>query len=596
MMIRLAPGLTLPAYIVTEKIAITGTSGSGKTFSSSVLVEGLLDNDEQVVIIDPLDVWWGLQSSADGKGPGYPIYVLGGSHGDIPLEHTAGPLLAEVVVETGVSMVLSLRHLSKAKGRQFVAEFLERLYELKGDPKHRTPLHLVIDEADIYAPQAPRFDERGGFGSRALGAVDDIVRRGRSSGFGITLITQRPAVISKDVLSQTQTLIAFQVTHARDRSALEEWIAAHDAEDRKAEFLASLATLDVGEAWVWSPKVLQVFKRVKINRRTTFDSSATPKRGEQPKVPKARAQVDLGALSEQMAATLQQVKDNDPKMLREKVRRLEAEREQFDARLAAATAAAVPSEPVEIEVEVDRPVPYIPDEVLVLLAEFDTATDQLGNVRRKFGNIIDTVGTEKPAQTTPARRKPSTVARPAAAAPPPVRPAPTPGPTAPVGDEPLPKVDKAMRKVLQVLAVHGERTMDQLFFQTGYSGGASTVGNALSKLRKLGHVTPGGQPIEITQSGVDALGPYEPLPTGLALLEFWRHHKLVDKAMRLCLDALLAAYPDPMTREDLCEATDYSPDASTVGNAMSKLRKLELVGQPSRGQWVVSAEFVEATR
>ena len=39
-----------------------------------------------------------------------------------------------------------------------------------------------------------------------------LVRRGRSSGIGVTLISQRPQVLNKDVLTQAETLIGWDDT------------------------------------------------------------------------------------------------------------------------------------------------------------------------------------------------------------------------------------------------------------------------------------------------------------------------------------------------------------------------------------------------
>jgi hypothetical protein len=41
------------------------------------------------VIADPVGVTWGLRAAANGKDPGRPIIVMGGDHGDVPLEGAA---------------------------------------------------------------------------------------------------------------------------------------------------------------------------------------------------------------------------------------------------------------------------------------------------------------------------------------------------------------------------------------------------------------------------------------------------------------------------------------------------------------------------
>ncbi len=69
--IHLAPKLTLPLDAVTQTFAILGVRGSGKTNTGVVLVEELLTQNQQVVVIDPVDVWWGIKSSKDGKSAGF---------------------------------------------------------------------------------------------------------------------------------------------------------------------------------------------------------------------------------------------------------------------------------------------------------------------------------------------------------------------------------------------------------------------------------------------------------------------------------------------------------------------------------------------
>jgi hypothetical protein len=61
-------------------------------------------------------------------------------------------------------------------------------------------------------------------GVALLGRIEEIVRRGRVRGFIPWLITQRPAVLHKDVLSQADIMIAMKLTSDRDRSAAGAWI------------------------------------------------------------------------------------------------------------------------------------------------------------------------------------------------------------------------------------------------------------------------------------------------------------------------------------------------------------------------------------
>ena len=69
-MIELAPGLDLPLEVAGEAIGILAKRGAGKTNTAVVLVEELRDAGVQVVVLDPVGVWWGVRAGADGDGAG----------------------------------------------------------------------------------------------------------------------------------------------------------------------------------------------------------------------------------------------------------------------------------------------------------------------------------------------------------------------------------------------------------------------------------------------------------------------------------------------------------------------------------------------
>ncbi len=306
----------LPLDVATESIAIVARKGAGKTHTARVLVEDLVENHVQTLIIDPLDVWWGLRSSADGKAPGLDVVIFGGSHADLPLTEASGKALADLVVDRRINAVLVLDALTQGAQYRFMAEFGTRLYERKSEQQHRVPLHVVVDEADSFVGQKP-FPEA----MRCLGAWDRIVRRGRSRGRGTTLITQRPAEISKSVLTQTEILISLQVTGPQDRKALQEWINANATKEQAAQYLGSLASMQRGEAWVWSPAKLKCFFQVQIRQTRTFDSSFTPAVGKSRPTVQLK-DLDLTAIKDAMAATIEEAKANDPKALKEQIRTL----------------------------------------------------------------------------------------------------------------------------------------------------------------------------------------------------------------------------------------------------------------------------------
>ena len=123
----LASDLSLPLEAVTETFAILAKRGSGKTYCASVLVEEMLKAGQTVVVADPVGVWWGLRSSADGLGAGLPIVILGGDHGDAPLLPEAGAAVADLAAGERYSLVLDLSHFTPPEQTRFMTAFAERL-------------------------------------------------------------------------------------------------------------------------------------------------------------------------------------------------------------------------------------------------------------------------------------------------------------------------------------------------------------------------------------------------------------------------------------------------------------------------------------
>lgn len=281
----------IPDAALDADIAILGKKGRGKTFTAKGLVERLLQMQRRVLVLDPLSVWWGLKSGADGKSPGFPIPVFGGPHADIPLNDAAGPIIAELIVTTGTSAVLDMGQMRKAEQARLVADLLDYLFT-----HNRDPLWLVLEEADAFAPQQPM-----GELTRVPGEVDRIARRGRNFGFRLISITQRPAKLNKDVLTQLSTLIALGVTSPQDRDAIKAWVDGNADREQAKRVYDSLARLPVGEGWIWAPDH-DLLKHVKFPPIQTLDTSKTPKAGDARITAPVLATADLAKIAKQIQA------------------------------------------------------------------------------------------------------------------------------------------------------------------------------------------------------------------------------------------------------------------------------------------------------
>jgi hypothetical protein len=555
--LHIAADFTLPSEAVTETFAILAKRRVGKSNAAVVMAEQMYDHAIPWVAIDPKGDWYGVRSNREGTGPGLAIPVFGGAHGDIPLEAGAGAYLAELVAERRLTCVLDVSEFSKADQIRFLVAFAEHLLKV-----NRDPLHLFLEECDEYIPQEKFADE-----AKLVRAFSRLVRHGGFKGIGSTLITQRPALVNKNVLSQTETLILLRTLAPLDQDAAKGWLKHHPA---ASEIIASLNSLAPGEAWVVSPAFLNLTKRITFDRRRTFDSGATPKIGQARVEPARLADVDLAAVKEAMAATIERAQAEDPKLLRRQIEQLRAQ-----------VVASKPSEPERIEVPVE--VPAISEDVLMELASALTDYQKVGEritaaVARLMAGFERAVSTPA-APSPPTRRVEAPTAAPQRA---PARRQPT------EGEAPLGRCERA---ILTVLAQHGRRTTTQVALLSGYSAKSGGFRNSLSSLRSAGRIEGRGE-VEVTQAGIAALGEYEPLPAGPALVEWW--YGQLGRAERTVLEVLVKAWPSEVPTDQIASYTGYSASSGGFRNALSRLRSLELAS--GRGALVASDVLGEAAR
>jgi hypothetical protein len=485
--------------------------------------------------------------------------IFGGEHGDVPLEHTGGKLVAELVVNEGVSVLLDLSGFRKGEQVRFMTDFTEHLYYLKG--KNRDPLHVVFDEADEFAPQRPQKGRE-----RLLGAIEDIVRRGRARGIGTTLITQRSAVLNKNVLTQAEVLIALRTLGPQDRKAIDAWIEAHGTPEERRELMSTLATLSTGEAWVWSPGWLGVFKRVQIRRRDTFDSSATPSVMKKIQGPKKFADVNLVEIRDLMASTIEKARADDPRELKMKIAGLERALKKAEAVQPKVEIKEVPVLTKENIATIEKYIKEIDEQNSRLHVMYvKTQEMQSGNTYINDYLLRYILKESKPEQIIPKN------------IPMPRAPLVDVGSNKPVNTEGSSvSIPKCERAILSVLAQYSSgRTRSQVSLLSGYSIKSSGFSNAISALKTKGWLAGGRENMFITVKGIDALGSYEPLPTGQDLLQYWLGR--LGRCEREVLKALADAYPSTLIKDEIAGRSNYSVNSSGFSNALSKLRTLELI-------------------
>lgn len=272
--LSIAKGFKLPADYVTQKGALLGMTGSGKSYSGGDIEEEFAAQAIPFVTIDSMQVHYGLRSK-------YPIFIIGGYDPtekrykvDIEISPDDGERIADLVLKFNLTCVLDVHMWSKDDMRVFAAHFLRELFQ-----RNTSPRHVFLEEADIYAPQ-----RNEGASKESFVSVDDIMRRGRSKGLGMTVITQRPQVINKDILSQAHFTAFFHFESSQDLDAIRNILKHTDGE--VGDHINILPLLQPGEALLYSPSWLKIVKKVKFRKRKTHHGGDTPTLGEVVKIPK----------------------------------------------------------------------------------------------------------------------------------------------------------------------------------------------------------------------------------------------------------------------------------------------------------------------
>lgn len=305
--------MKVPEKILDKHLGILGINGSGKTYTAKGCVETLLEKKERVCIIDPTGVWWGLKSSATGKSGAFPVVVFGGEHADLPISGLHGETIAEAIGTSNTPAIIDTSLMRGSERTKFFTDFAETLRI-----KNSGPLHLFIDEAHLFCPQGRVSDPHS---AQMLHAANNLISLGRARGLRVTLISQRPAKMHKDSLTQVHTLIAMRLIAPQDRAAVEDWIADQADVKRGKEIIASLPSLKTGEGYLWAPE-LGILERMKFPKISTFDSSATPDgdgKGEGPVL----KPIDLSSIEGRLANIKTEAVRNDPLALKRRIAELE---------------------------------------------------------------------------------------------------------------------------------------------------------------------------------------------------------------------------------------------------------------------------------
>ena len=239
--------------LLTGRGFVTGKSGSGKSNTMSVIAEKLLDGGYPVMLVDTDGEYYGLKEE-------YELLHAGADEEcDIQVNPEHAGKLAKLALEDNVPIILDVSgYLDEDEGKELLTAVARQLFAK--EKKLKKPFLMVVEEVHEYIPEGGGMDECG----RMLIKVG---KRGRKHGLGIVGISQRPADVKKDFITQCDWLVWHRLTWNNDTKVVGRILGSDYAE--------AIEEMDDGEGFLvtdWSEQT----RRVQFHRKQTFDAGATP--------------------------------------------------------------------------------------------------------------------------------------------------------------------------------------------------------------------------------------------------------------------------------------------------------------------------------
>lgn len=523
--------------ILDQHSAIVGKTGSGKTFTAKGEVEYLLERLRRVCVVDPTGAWWGLRSSKSGKSAGYPVVVFGGDHADVPITRERGARLAEIIASGNFPSIVDLSGFSRTAGRTFMTAFLNTLYE-----KNRSALNLVIDESDLYAPQRPLADSK-----LMLNAMENIVSRGRIRGLRIMMITQRPAKLHKDCLTQVNSITMMRVLSPQDRNALKAWVSEQGEEARGKEIIASLPRLPVGTGWLWAPEE-DFLEQVKFPTIKTFDSSRAPDADETRALIKF-ADVDLTSLAGMLEEKKPEAKGRakSPATKAPVIDVAKIRNEAFDDGFDKGQAKGF-----------DDGVAHCHAEMIKRIKEPITSSPENRPLQTGASQRVSLVNGRESVMTSK---------------------------TLPLDASGENNIGPSRRPLITLVKMHPAKLTEPQWASLTGMKRSGTWSTYKSRLNQAGFIEKHGDLFTASQSGIEAMGGSIAKPqTVEEVIDLWR--KAVGPAAKL-FNILLQDFPDGRTKEQLAYAADMAL-SGTFSTYLSRLNSNNLITK-NNGEYSISA-------
>jgi len=222
--------LHFPLDFVREKIFLTGITGSGKSWTGGLIMEEINRIGLQSVCFDALGAHGGLSQLPNveelkPKG-GETLNVKG---------------IIDRLKKEPTSFIIDMTDLNLEKQQQIVAEYCDDLLMAKLGKGIMT----IFEECQDFVPQQGK--------PVSFDGIVRLCKLGRQNGYGVCLISQRPASVSKEALSQCSVYMIHNLINHRDLKAVEDQMGFGTDKSEVKKVLGGISAAQQGEVVCYSP-------------------------------------------------------------------------------------------------------------------------------------------------------------------------------------------------------------------------------------------------------------------------------------------------------------------------------------------------------
>ena len=254
--VSLGKRINFPLKILYQVMFISGKRGSGKSYTAAVLMEEFERLGLQFVCFDALDAHGHLNE------------LMGVERIEPKVGESVNMRkLIEKLKASRKSLIINLSQIPLQTQQEMISDYCEALLETDMGGRG---LMTLFEEVQDFVPQVGR--------PNSFASIVRLCKLGRASGYGVALISQRPAAVNKEALSQASVYIVHNIINTKDLDALKEQLSFGTDKDNIKKILSGITYSSPGEAVVYSPEFFKdegyvVVGKIDTPRRTEHKGS-----------------------------------------------------------------------------------------------------------------------------------------------------------------------------------------------------------------------------------------------------------------------------------------------------------------------------------